>query len=147
VRPDASPPHEPLVAGPRWYRSRLRRWGWLVGLVPMALIGGAAWLVLRLGDGRASGLFGLAAGVIAAPGLLAVGAPFADSSNYPLAVAGSAPLWAALGYLASRRATARPVAAWGDYARELLWLTIAVAAGAIAALGVAAAVLGESLVV
>lgn len=113
----------------------------------MALIGGAAWLVLQLGDGRASGLFGLAAGVTAAPGLLIAGAPFADSGNYPLAVLGSVPLWAALGVLASRRATARPMAAWDDYARELVFLTLAVAAGAVAALAVAAAVLGESLVV
>lgn len=112
----------------------------------MALIGAAAWLVLQIGDGRASGMFGLAAGVTAAPGLLVAGAPFADSANYPLAVAGSAPLWVGLGLLASLRATARPVAAWGDYARELLWLTIAVAVGALVALGVATLALGESLV-
>lgn len=113
----------------------------------MALIGGTAWLVLKLGDGRTSGLFGLGAGVTAAPGLLVAGAPFADSGNYPLAVVGSIPLWAALGALASRRATARPVATWRDYTRELAWLTIAVAVGAIAALAVAAVALGESLVV
>ena len=135
------------MAGPRWYRAQLRRWGWLAGLVPMALIGGAAWLVLQIGDGRKSGLFGLGAGVTAAPGLLVAGAPFADSGSYPLAVVGSVPLWAVLGAVAARRATASPVATWGDYARELLWLTLAVAVGAIAALAVAAGVLGESLVV
>lgn len=135
------------MAGPRWYRAQLRRWGWLAGLAPMALIGGAAWLVLEIGDGRKSGLFGLAAGVTAAPGLLVAGAPFADSGNYPLAVLGSIPLWVVLGVVASRRATASPVAAWGDYARELLWLTVAVAFGAVAALAAAAVVLGESLVV
>lgn len=134
-----------MVAGPRWYRARLRRWGWLVGLVPMALIGGAAWLVLQLGDGRASGMFGLAAGVTAAPGLLAAGAPFGDSADYPLAVLASVPLWIALGALAAIRATARPVAGWADYARELLWLTLAVAAGATVALVAAALRLGESL--
>lgn len=143
-RSDAS---EPVIAGPRWYRSQLRRWGWLAGLFPMALIGGAAWLVLQIGDGRKSGLFGLGAGVTAAPGLLVAGAPFADSGSYPLAVLGSIPLWALLGLVASRRATASPVATWADYGRELLWLTVAVAIGALAALAVAAGVLGESLVV
>lgn len=113
----------------------------------MAVIGGAAWLVLEIGDGRKSGLFGLATGVIAAPGLLVVGAPFADSANYPLAVLGSVPLWAVLGLLASRRATSRPIATWGDYGREMVWLTAAVAFGALAALGIATLVLGESLVV
>lgn len=137
----------PVTAGPRWYRVRLRRWGWLAGLAPMMLIGAAAWLVLRIGDGRPSGLFGLIAGVTAAPGLLVVGAPFADSSNYPLAVAASAPLWLGLGFVASRRATASPVANWSDYARELLWLTAAVAVGAGAALLIATTYLGEDLVV
>ena len=113
----------------------------------MAVIGSAAWVVLRIGDGRPSGLFGLGAGVTAAPGLLVAGAPFADSGSYPLAVLGSVPLWAALGWFAGRRATMRPVADWGDYAREMLWLTTAVAIGAVAALVIAALALGESLVV
>lgn len=138
---------QPLVGGTRWYRAQLRKWGWLAGVVPMAVIGAAAWLVLRIGDGRPSGLFGLAAGVTAAPGLLVVGAPFADNSNYPLAVAASVPLWFALGFLAARRATVSPVAAWKDYSRELLWLTIAVAVGAGVALVAATWYLGESLVV
>ena len=136
----------PVVEGPQWYRSRLRRWGWLAGLAPMVLIGGAAWIVLRVGEGRASGLFGLAAGVTAAPGLLVAGAPFASSSTYPLAVAASAPLWCALGLVAARRATVSPVAGWFDYARELLWLTVAVAVGAGVALAVATLYLGELLV-
>lgn len=145
-RPHARPrPAPPVVEGPRWYRARLRRWGWLAGLVPMAVIGASAWLVLQIGDGRMSGMFGLAAGVTAAPGLLVVGAPFGDSGDYPLAVLASVPLWAALGVLSAARATARPVATWSDYARELLWLTLAVAAGAIVALVAAALRLGESL--
>ena len=135
------------MSGPRWYRHRIRRWGWLAGLLPMAVIGAAAWLVLKIGDGRPSGMFGLVAGVIAAPGLLVAGAPFADSSNYPLAVVASVPLWLGIGFVASRRATASPVANWRDYSRELFWLTVAVAAGAGAALLAATLYLGESLVV
>lgn len=113
----------------------------------MAVLGSVAWLALRLGDGRSSGLIGLVGGVAAAPGLLVAGAPFADDSRYPVAVAGSMALWLVLGLIASRRATRSPMATWRDYWRELTWLTIAVAIGAIAALVAATAVLGESLVV
>ena len=51
-----------------------------------------------------------------------------------------------LGLIASRRATKRPVASWRDYTRELIWLTIGVVMGAVAALVPATAVLGESLI-
>ena len=113
----------------------------------MAVLGAVAWLALRLGDGRSSGLIGLVGGVAAAPGLLVAGAPFADDSRYPLAIAASALLWLVLGLLASRRATRSPMASWRDYWRELTWLTVAVVVGAIAALVASTAILGESLVV
>ena len=58
----------------------------------------------------------------------------------------SAPLWLVLGLIASRRATQAVVASWRDYWRELLWLTIAVMAGAMIALLIATSVLGESLI-
>lgn len=122
-------------------------YGPLLGLVPMALLGGIAWLALQLGDGRTSGLIGLVGGVAAAPGLLVAGAPLADDARYPLAVLASVPLWILLGFVASRRATVSPIAAWRDFARELFWLSIAVVLGASAALIVATAILGESLIV
>ena len=112
----------------------------------MALFGAISVIALRIGDGRASGLVGLVSGVSAAPGLLVAGAPLADDAQYPLAVLASVPLWLVLGFLASRRATVSPIAAWRDYARELLWLTLAVALGASAALIAATAILGESLI-
>ena len=121
--------------------------GPLLGVLPMAVLGVISLLSLRIGNGRTSGLIGLMSGVSAAPGLLVAGAPFADDSRYPLAVLGSVPLWLLLGLLASRRATARPVANWADYWRELLWLTLGVVVGACAALIAAATVLGESLIV
>lgn len=113
----------------------------------MALFGAISIVALRLGDGRTSGLIGLFAGVTAAPGLLVAGAPLADDAQYPMAVLASVPLWIVLGFLASRRATASPIAAWRDYWRELFWLTIAVALGAAVALIAATAILGESLIV
>jgi hypothetical protein len=113
----------------------------------MAVLGAASWTILQVGEGRTSGLLGLVTGVSAAPGLLVVGAPFADESSYPLAVVASAPLWLLLGFLASRRATRRVIASWRDYWRELLVLAIAVIVGAVGALVIATAVLGESLIV
>ncbi len=118
----------------------------MLGVVPMAVLGAIAMVVLRLGDGRASGLIGLVTGVSAAPGLLVAGAPFADDGGYPLAVVASIPVWLILGLIASRRATKRAMATWTDYWRELLWLTIGVVIGAIAALVAATSILGESLI-
>ena len=75
------------------------------------------------------------------------GVPFADDSQFPLAIVASIPLWLVLGLIAGLRATRRPIATWSDYARELIYLALAVVAGATIALFVAAAVVGEPLVV
>ena len=112
----------------------------------MAILGAVAWLSLRLADGRTSGLLALVAGVSAAPGLLFVGAPFSDNSQYPMAVLASVPLWLLLGFVASRRATRSTVASWRDFWREMAFLTIAVVIGAIVALAAATKILDESLV-
>lgn len=119
--------------------------GPVLALAPPAVLGGLAWLVMRVGDGRFSGLFGLFGGVIAAPGLLVAGAPFGDDSTYPIAVAASAPLWLLIGVIASRRATRSPMADWSDFWREYAWLAFAVAIGAVGALVAASSVLGEAL--
>ena len=138
---------EPLVAGPRWYRSRIRLFGPFLGLVPMAALGAISWAASRFGSGRTSSIVELVAGVSAAPGLLIAGAPFSDNSRYPLAVLASVPLWLVLGMIAARRATCTAIASWRDYWRELLFLTLAVVLGAIVALVATTAILGESLVV
>jgi hypothetical protein len=134
-----------VVDGPRWYRSRIRALGPLAALVPPALLGLAAWWVLQSTEGRTSGVFGLVAGVIAAPGLLVVGAPFSDDDSYRIAIVASALLWLLLGLVAARRATRSPVARWRDFWRELTYLGLGVAVGAVGALIAATAVLGESL--
>ena len=103
-------------------------------------------MALRLGEGRTSGLIGLACGVIAAPALLVVGAPFADDARYPLAVAASGVLWMLIGFVAARRATRSPMATWREFWREYTWLATGISLGAIGALIAATLVLGESLV-
>lgn len=144
--PSGAPGGAAVIAGPRWYRTRIRWFGPLLGLVPMAVLGVVAVAALRLGDGRPSGVVGLIGGVSAAPGLLVAGAPLSNSDHYSLAIAASTPLWLLLGLIASRRATARPVASWGDYWRELVFLTIGVMLGAVGALIAATQILGEALV-
>ncbi|HWM19171.1 MAG TPA: hypothetical protein VNO51_05760 [Ilumatobacteraceae bacterium] len=104
-----------------------------------------AWLSLRLADSRLSGLVGLFGGVVAAPGLLVVGAPLADESNYPLAVVASTPLWLLIGLIASRRATRSPMATWREFWREYAWMFAGVALGAAGSLIAATVILGESL--
>ena len=137
----------PLTAGPRWYKKRIRTLGPLFGTIPMIVFGAISMLALGLFDGRTSGLVGLFAGAIAAPGLLVAGAPFGDESVYPLAILASVPFWLLLGFVAAWRATRRPIASWGDYTRELMYLTLAVAVGVSIALLVSAQVVGQSLVV
>ena len=124
---------------------RIRLFGPVLGMVPMAVLGAVSWLALRIGDGRTSGLLALVAGVSAAPGLLFVGAPFADDAKYPMAILASMPLWLVLGLIASRRATRSTVASWRDFWREMTFLTIAVVLGAIVALAAATSILGQSL--
>jgi hypothetical protein len=136
----------PVTAGRRWYRTRIRVFGPVFGLIPMVLLGATSMVALRVGEGRTSGLVGLLGGVAAAPGLLVAGAPIADDGRYPIAAVASIPLWLILGMLASRRATKRSLASWRDYWRELIWLTIGVVMGATGALVAATSVLGESLI-
>lgn len=136
----------PLTDGPLWYRSRIRGWGALVGLLVPAVIGAVAYASLELSEAAWSGTVGLIGGVIAAPGLLVVGAPFGDSNRYLLAIAMSGLLWMAIGLFAARRATRNPLATWSDYWRHYLWMAGGIWLGACVALGIATVWLGEALI-
>lgn len=144
-RTTASIAARPLHAGPRWYRARLRQLGATAGLVPPALIGLLALVFRNTGSFAWHGVAGLATGVFAAPGLLAMGAPFSDSSTYPLGIVLSVVLWLVVGWLAARRATRNPVATWSDYWRHYAVLMGAVWIGVAAGLLVARAQLGDGL--
>lgn len=137
---------DPVPAGPRWYRSRIRRYGPPLALaLPVAL-----WVldaaVRQFLGGRLRGWTSLVLRVCAAPGLLAVGYPFATSSERPLGLVLSVPVWLVVGYAAARVATRNPVATFRDYWRAYLWLAGAVFAGAGLALVLAGVLLGRSLV-
>jgi hypothetical protein len=135
----------PLIEGPLWYRNRIRTLGPVAALIVPGVVGAISLLSLRLFETAWSGAVGLIAGVFAAPGLLAVGAPFGDKDLYPFAIAASVVLWLLVGFLASRRATRNPMATWGDFWRHFAWLCGGIWLGCSAAMVVAALTVGESL--
>ncbi len=151
VPPGARPPayHSltpaPLTEGPRWYRSRIRTWGPLVGLIVPGILGAIAYAALKWSDATWSGAVGLIGGVCAAPCLLLVGAPFGEHDLYGLAIGASVLLWLLVGFLASRRATRSPVATWNDYWHHFAWMCGGIWLGSCLALAIAAAVISDSL--
>ncbi|MET0324298.1 MAG: hypothetical protein ABW219_03670 [Ilumatobacteraceae bacterium] len=135
-----------VFEGPRWYRSRIRSRGPFLALVPPAVLGVLALLLLNVFNGKTSGYGGLLLGVFAAPGLLAVGAPFSSDSVYPIGVTLSVMLWLVVGAIAAARATRNPMATWTDFWRNYAWLAGGIWVGAIAALVIARFVVGDALV-
>jgi hypothetical protein len=134
-----------VYEGPQWYRARIRRFGPVLALIAPAVLGIVAVAALALFDGRASGWTGLILGVCAAPGLLAIGVPFASTSTYPVGIAISIVLWLAVGYVAARIATRNPVASFTDFWRAYRWLAIGVWIGVLAALAGSSLILGREL--
>lgn len=135
-----------LLEGPRWYRSRIRNQGPFAALAVPAVLGAVALVLLKVLDSSWTGLAGLVLGVFAAPGLLAVGAPFSDTSRYPLGIAISVVLWLVIGLIASRRSTRNPFATWADYWRNYWWMAVGVWIGASVALAIARVSLGRALI-
>jgi hypothetical protein len=114
-------------------------------LIPGAL-GAIAYLSLQLSDASWSGPVGLIGGYFAAPALLAIGAPFADRSVYPIAAAASAVMWFLVGMLAARRSTRNPMATWGDFWRHYGWMLAGIWVGVTVGLAVATVRLGDGVV-
>ncbi len=103
-------------------------------------------MMLRGHTSTARGVAGFVFAILAAPGLLVVGAPLTTGSGaYVPAILGSAVVWFAFGVVAARRATRIPVAAWGDFWREYIWMAAGLWVGVIGALLAANLVLGRAL--
>lgn len=134
-----------LIDGPRWYRSRIRLWGPLVGLLIPGALGAIGYFSLQLSDAAWSGPVGLLGGYFGAPTLLAVGAPFGTRSIYPIAILAAGVMWLLIGLLASRRATRNPVATWADYWRHYLWMLGGIWLGVGIALVVATVRIGSGI--
>jgi hypothetical protein len=135
-----------VYEGPRWFRLRIRSRGPFLAVIPPAVLGAVALVSLNLFEGKTSGYVGLILGVLAAPVLLAVGAPFSDSSLWSIGIALSAMLWLIVGAVAARRTTRNPMAGWPDFWRTFFWLAGGIWIGAGAALVVARYAVGEALV-
>ena len=124
----------PVPGGPLAYRQRLLRWGPLMGLVVPA---GA--MLVALGLYRYSPCNGLACvqslgvwllAAMALPTALLWGLPLeTGTGRYTAAALTSAVVWAALGYLAARRATRRGLATWRTWWSEYVWFAVAVWVG------------------
>jgi uncharacterized protein YneF (UPF0154 family) len=74
-----------------------------------------------------------------------MGAPFSDTSTYPLGIVLSIVLWLVVGWVAARRATRNPVATWPDYWRQYAMLLASVWLGVAVGLLVARAQLGDGM--
>lgn len=132
--------------GPLAFRYRIRRLGALVGLVPAGLLAAGSYFALHDNTTTTRGVVGFAAAVLAAPALLAFGAPLATgSSKLVLAAAVSMFLWLAIGMVAARRATRSPVATWRDFWREFFWMAGGVWLGVVIALVVVQVTVGGAL--
>lgn len=129
--------------GPRAYRRQIRRTGPILGLLPPAVLGLLSLVLLRDNTSTTRGVLGFLAAVLAAPGLLVAGAPMASGTGlYMVAVLGSAAVWLLVGVVATRRATRTPVASWGDYWKEYVWIAGGVWLGVVGALVAANLILG-----
>jgi len=114
-----------------------------MALLPPAVLGVVSLLLLRNNTSTVRGVLGFLTAVLAAPGLLVAGAPMKGGTGLYLAAAvGSVVLWVLIGIAATARATRRPVATWGDYWKEYLWLAGAVWLGVVGALVAANLILG-----
>lgn len=133
----------PVPHGPRAYRRQIRRTGPILGLLPPVVLGLLSLVLLRDNTSTTRGVLGFLAAVLAAPGLLVAGAPMAGGTGlYLVAVLGSAAVWLLVGVVATRRATRTPVASWGDYWKEYVWIAGAVWLGVVGALVAANLILG-----
>jgi hypothetical protein len=138
-------PHIPVPFGPRAYRSTLRAAGPIVATLPAGAMAAAAWLLLHDNSSTARGVAGFLFAVLAAPVLLIAGAPLrAGTGVYWLAVAASLVGWMAVGAVAARRATRRPIATWRDFWRDFGWLAAPIWVGALLALVIANLILGRA---
>ena len=138
--------HQPVPLGPRAYRSKIRGSGPLVALLPPAFLGCISLLLLRGHTSIVRGIAGFLTAVLAAPGLLVVGAPLRTGTGVYLgALVGSAVLWMIVGAIAARRATRVPAASWRDYWHEYLWLAIGVWLGVVVALAAVNLIFGLAL--
>jgi hypothetical protein len=134
-----------VPGGLRATRVRIRTLGPIAALGPPAVLGAASLVLMSDNTSTSRGVLGFGLAVLAAPALLAFGAPLSDPDTYGPSVLASAVFWLLLGAVAAWRATRRPVAGWTDFWREYLWLAVPAWLGVVGAVVLANLVLGQAL--
>lgn len=138
---------DPVPGGPRAYRVQLRRVGPFVALVPPLVLGLVSMVLVHHNHSASRGLLSLLFAVLAAPMLLVFGVPLSHGGGtYLSSILASAAVWLAIGFVASFRATRRPVATWRDFWHEYAWLGAGLWVGCGGALLAADLMLGRSLI-
>jgi hypothetical protein len=149
------PTEQPIPYGPQAYRKSVRRLGPLAALVPaivlLAVMAAARALIACPASGACTGRAATAwvLPAMALPTAVVAGLPVeTGTSRLAIVVGTSALLWLAVGRVAAKRATQRPIATWRDFVREFAWLAGAVWIGVlvgVALIGVGVGHLGNIL--
>lgn len=112
----------------------------------MTAFGCGAIIALWGSQSPLRGAIGFVLAVMACPTLPVLGFPVTTGSgSWAAVIATSAMVWMALGHLAGRRATSRPVAGWPEWRREWLRLAIGVWVGSLIGFAIAGVLLTVEL--
>jgi hypothetical protein len=144
---NTAPPDMPVPYGPQAYRRSMRRLGPFVALIPAVVLLGAMAMAKAVvscptvGACNTRAVTSWVLPALALPTAVLAGLPIETGTNrLAIVAATSALVWMVIGRIAARRATARPIASWRDFAREFAWLAVAVWIGVL--MGVALVGLG-----
>ena len=122
-------------------RERVRRRGWLAGLVVPVVVIGLAAVVLEIpAEGHLANVLGVTGSLLAlcaVPTAVAFGIPVeVGPVRAGLAVVTSLLLWALLGWWAGHRVSQRVVGGWREWAIEFGWVAVCLWAGVLTGVGV-----------
>jgi hypothetical protein len=125
------------------HKRALARQGGFMGLAAGGGLAAFGGLILLLTSGSSAGVIGFVFVTCGVPLLSIVGIPAVSSPmRWLIAICGSAALWWWIGQLSAARVRKRAVAGWREWIQEFGLYAGAVWIGALAALGLAAKLLG-----
>jgi hypothetical protein len=141
----------PVPYGPQAYRRSMRRLGPFVALIPAVVLLGAmvtAKAVVScptVGACNARAVTSWVLPALALPTAVLAGLPIETGTNrLAVVTVTSALVWMVVGRFAARRATARPIASWRDFAREFAWLAVALWFGVLTGIALIAVGIGDA---
>ncbi|HTN81396.1 MAG TPA: hypothetical protein VMK16_17130 [Acidimicrobiales bacterium] len=139
--PRPKPVPDPLPDGFAATRERVRRRGWMAGvLLPVVMIGIAALVLEIPANGHIANLLGITGSLLAlcaVPTAVAFGIPVeVGPVRAVLAVVTSLLLWGLLGWWAGRRVSQRVIGGWREWAVEFGWVAVCLWAGVLTGVGI-----------